>query len=142
MHNDILTVRIYDPLHRKGQFDSYLQAASLQQNCVSLWISIDIWLDAGEGGEACTMLVRTLHWVVPSYSIWGLPFFLFYSTRLAQFLYERPNQGMLRSLLCRLMTPLVSFFFYLSLLCDTKIHVNIRVSLFRAHGRRDLFCSR
>ncbi|KAK3148198.1 hypothetical protein QOZ80_3BG0291970 [Eleusine coracana subsp. coracana] len=62
----------------------------------------------GEGGEACTMLVRTLHWVVPSYSIWGLPFFLFYSTRLAQFLYERPNQGMLRSMLCRLMTPLRS----------------------------------
>ncbi|CAL4937897.1 unnamed protein product [Urochloa decumbens] len=60
----------------------------------------------GEGGEACTMLVRTLHWVVPSYSIWGLPFFLFYSTRLAQFLYERPNQGILRSMLCRLMTPL------------------------------------
>jgi dimethylaniline monooxygenase (N-oxide forming) len=57
------------------------------------------------------MLVRTLHWVVPSYSIWGLPFFLFYSTRLAQFLYERPNQAMLRSLLCRLMTPLVSFYF-------------------------------
>ena len=62
---------------------------------------------AGEGGEACTMLVRTLHWVVPSYSIWGLPFFLFYSTRLAQFLYERPGQGFLRSMLCRLMTPLV-----------------------------------
>jgi dimethylaniline monooxygenase (N-oxide forming) len=53
------------------------------------------------------MLVRTLHWVVPSYSIWGLPFFLFYSTRLAQFLYERPNQGVFRSLLCSLMKPLV-----------------------------------
>jgi len=53
------------------------------------------------------MLVRTLHWVVPSYSIWGLPFFLFYSTRLAQFLYERPNQGILRSMLCTLMKPLV-----------------------------------
>lgn len=53
------------------------------------------------------MLVRTLHWVVPSYSIWGLPFFLFYSTRLSQFLYERPGQGILRSMLCRLMAPLV-----------------------------------
>ncbi|KAJ1280384.1 hypothetical protein BS78_04G228400 [Paspalum vaginatum] len=56
----------------------------------------------GEGsGEACTM-------VVPSYRIWGLPFFLFYSTRLAQFLYERPKQGILRSVLCRLMSPLRS----------------------------------
>ncbi|KAJ1280188.1 hypothetical protein BS78_04G212200 [Paspalum vaginatum] len=63
----------------------------------------------GEGtGEACTMVVRTPHWVVPSYSIWGLPFFVFYSTRLAQFLYERPNQGILRSMLCRLMNPLRS----------------------------------
>ena len=68
-----------------------------------------------EGGQACTMLVRTLHWVVPSYSIWGLPFFLFYSTRLAQFLYERPNQGILRSMLCTLMKPLVC----------TCMHVNI-----------------
>ncbi|KAF0891301.1 hypothetical protein E2562_009476 [Oryza meyeriana var. granulata] len=60
----------------------------------------------GEGGQPCTMLVRTLHWVVPSYSIWGLPFFLFYSTRFSQLFYERPNQGLFRSLLCRLMTPL------------------------------------
>ncbi|XBH58135.1 hypothetical protein VPH35_079620 [Triticum aestivum] len=60
----------------------------------------------GEGGQACTMLVRTLHWVVPSYSIWGLPFSMFYSTRLSQLFYERPNQGFFRSLLCRLMSPL------------------------------------
>uniref|UniRef100_A0A453IY19 Flavin-containing monooxygenase n=2 Tax=Aegilops tauschii TaxID=37682 RepID=A0A453IY19_AEGTS len=60
----------------------------------------------GDGGQACTMLVRTLHWMVPSYSIWGLPFFLFYSTRFSQLFYERPNQGFFRSLLCRLMSPL------------------------------------
>nr|CAD1838047.1 unnamed protein product [Ananas comosus var. bracteatus] len=54
----------------------------------------------GPDGEPCTMVIRTLHWTVPSYSIWGLPFFLFYSTRLSQFLHERPNQGLLRSLLC------------------------------------------
>ncbi|KAF6987443.1 hypothetical protein CFC21_005091 [Triticum aestivum] len=60
----------------------------------------------GEGGQPCTMLVRTLHWVVPSYSIWGLPFSMFYSTRLSQLFYERPNQGFFRSLLCRLMSPL------------------------------------
>uniref|UniRef100_A0A453IXN8 Flavin-containing monooxygenase n=1 Tax=Aegilops tauschii subsp. strangulata TaxID=200361 RepID=A0A453IXN8_AEGTS len=59
-----------------------------------------------KGGQPCTMLVRTLHWVVPSYSIWGLPFSMFYSTRLSQLFYERPNQGFFRSLLCRLMSPL------------------------------------
>lgn len=65
--------------------------------------------NAGEEGEPCTMIVRSLHWIVPSYSIWGLPFFLFFSTRFSQFLYERPNQGFLRSVICNLSDPLRKF---------------------------------
>ncbi|KAJ3673656.1 hypothetical protein LUZ60_005648 [Juncus effusus] len=73
--------------------------------------AIDLALECAEAnqgpnGQACTMVIRTLHWVVPSYSIWGLPFSLFYSTRSSQFLHERPNQGLFRSLLSRLLTPL------------------------------------
>ncbi|KAE8721992.1 putative flavin-containing monooxygenase 1 [Hibiscus syriacus] len=60
----------------------------------------------GPEGEPCTMVVRTLHWTVPHYWVWGLPFFLFYSTRSSQFLHERPNQGILRTLLCYLLSPL------------------------------------
>lgn len=60
----------------------------------------------GAEGQACTMVIRTLHWTVPHYSIWGLPFYLFYSTRSSQFLHERPNQGFLRNLLCHLFSPL------------------------------------
>ncbi|KAL7136908.1 hypothetical protein ABFS83_10G061200 [Erythranthe nasuta] len=60
----------------------------------------------GEEGEACTMVVRTLHWTVPHYSVWGLPFYIFYSTRASQFLHERPNQGFLRTLLCLALSPL------------------------------------
>ncbi|XP_060187973.1 probable flavin-containing monooxygenase 1 [Lycium barbarum] len=60
----------------------------------------------GPEGQPCTMVVRTLHWTVPHYSIWGLPFYLFYSTRSSQFLHERPNQGLLRSLLCHMLSPL------------------------------------
>ncbi|KVI11475.1 hypothetical protein Ccrd_010113 [Cynara cardunculus var. scolymus] len=59
----------------------------------------------GEEGKACTMVVRTSHWTVPHYSIWGLPFYLFYSTRFSQFLHERPNQGTLRTILCLLLSP-------------------------------------
>ncbi|KAL4563734.1 hypothetical protein LXL04_027779 [Taraxacum kok-saghyz] len=59
----------------------------------------------GEEGKACTMVVRTSHWTVPHYSIWGLPFYLFYSTRFSQFLHSRPNQGTLRTLLCLLLSP-------------------------------------
>ncbi|WOL01069.1 hypothetical protein Cni_G09782 [Canna indica] len=60
----------------------------------------------GDDGQPCTMVIRTLHWTVPSYSIWGFPFFLFFSTRFSQFLHERPNQGLLRSFACRLLSPL------------------------------------
>ncbi|XP_008800513.1 probable flavin-containing monooxygenase 1 [Phoenix dactylifera] len=60
----------------------------------------------GSDGQPCTMVIRTLHWTVPSYSVWGLPLLLFYATRFSQFLHERPDQGMLRSTLCRLLSPL------------------------------------
>ncbi|PON38636.1 Dimethylaniline monooxygenase, N-oxide-forming [Trema orientale] len=61
----------------------------------------------GPEGKPCTMVVRTLHWTVPHYWVWGLPFFLFYSTRSSQFLHERPNQNFLKVLLCSLFSPLV-----------------------------------
>ncbi|XP_057767713.1 probable flavin-containing monooxygenase 1 [Salvia miltiorrhiza] len=60
----------------------------------------------GADGQACTMVVRSLHWTVPHYSVWGLPFYMFYSTRASQFLHERPNQGFLRTLLCHMLSPI------------------------------------
>lgn len=65
-------------------------------------------LNKGPEGQACTMVVRTPHWTVPHYWVWGLPFFLFYSTRASQFLHERPNQSILKTLLCYLLSPMVS----------------------------------
>ncbi|CDP03043.1 unnamed protein product [Coffea canephora] len=59
----------------------------------------------GPDGQPCTIVVRTLHWTIPHYSIWGLPFYLFYSTRASQFLHERPNQGILRNIFCKLLSP-------------------------------------
>ncbi|KAK4391904.1 putative flavin-containing monooxygenase 1 [Sesamum angolense] len=60
----------------------------------------------GADGQACTMVVRTLHWTVPHYSVWGLPFYMFYSTRASQFLHQRPNQGFFRTLLCHMLSPM------------------------------------
>ncbi|KAL1808943.1 hypothetical protein DCAR_0728458 [Daucus carota subsp. sativus] len=60
----------------------------------------------GPEGQACTMIIRTLHWTVPHYSIWGLPFYWFYSTRFSQFLHQRPNQGLLRTILCHFASPM------------------------------------
>ncbi|XP_042507030.1 probable flavin-containing monooxygenase 1 [Macadamia integrifolia] len=73
--------------------------------------AIDLAVECGEAnqgpeGQPCTMVIRTLHWTVPSYWIWGLPFFLFYSTRSSQFLHERPNQSLLKTLLGLLVSPL------------------------------------
>ncbi|XP_021750104.1 probable flavin-containing monooxygenase 1 [Chenopodium quinoa] len=60
----------------------------------------------GPDGKACTMVIRTLHWTVPHYSIWGLPFYLFYSTRSSQYIHERPDQNSLRALMCLLLSPM------------------------------------
>ncbi|KAI9118076.1 hypothetical protein K1719_010408 [Acacia pycnantha] len=74
--------------------------------------AIDLAMECAEAnagckeGKPCTMVIRTLHWTVPSYWIWGLPFFLFYSTRSSQFLQERPNQTLFRALLCLLSSPM------------------------------------
>ncbi|XP_015955030.1 probable flavin-containing monooxygenase 1 [Arachis duranensis] len=73
--------------------------------------AIDLAMECAEANQGpevqpCTMVVRTLHWPVPHYWIWGLPFFLFYSTRASQFLHQRPNQSLLRSLLCLLLSPM------------------------------------
>ncbi|KAK7328708.1 hypothetical protein VNO77_22825 [Canavalia gladiata] len=73
--------------------------------------AIDLALECAEAnqgpdGQPCTVLVRSLHWTLPHYNIWGVPFFLFYATRLAQFLQERPEQSLLRTLLILLLLPL------------------------------------
>ncbi|EEF46227.1 dimethylaniline monooxygenase, putative [Ricinus communis] len=73
--------------------------------------AIDLALECAEANQGpdwqpCTMVVRTLHWTVPHYWVWGLPFFLFFSTRSSQFIHERPNQSLLKALLCLLLSPM------------------------------------
>ena len=62
----------------------------------------------GPEGQPCTMIIRSLHWTLPHYRMWGVPFFMFYATRSAQFLHQTPNQGLLKSFLCLLLSPLVN----------------------------------
>ncbi|XP_044463265.1 probable flavin-containing monooxygenase 1 [Mangifera indica] len=73
--------------------------------------AIDLALECAEAnqgaeGKPCTVLVRTAHWTVPHFRVWGLPFFLFYSTRFSQFFHRAPNQTFLRTLLCLLLSPI------------------------------------
>ncbi|XP_057736754.1 probable flavin-containing monooxygenase 1 [Arachis stenosperma] len=57
-------------------------------------------------GQRCTMVVRTAHWTVPHYWVWGLPLSIFYTNRSSQFLHERPNQGFIKTLLTLLLSPM------------------------------------
>ncbi|KAA0055747.1 putative flavin-containing monooxygenase 1 [Cucumis melo var. makuwa] len=61
---------------------------------------------ANQEGKGCRMVVRGLHWTVPHYWVWGLPFFFFFSTRSSQFLHERPNQTFLKSLMDLFLSPM------------------------------------
>ncbi|KAF3792268.1 putative flavin-containing monooxygenase 1 [Nymphaea thermarum] len=64
-------------------------------------------VNQGPDRQPCTMLIRTLHWIMlPSYSVWGISFLLLYATRFSQFLHERPSMSLLRALLCLLLSPL------------------------------------
>ncbi|CAN0881218.1 Probable flavin-containing monooxygenase 1 [Linum grandiflorum] len=60
----------------------------------------------GPEGKACTMVIRTLHWTIPDFYVWGLPLFFFFSTRSSQFINPRPNQGLLRAFFCLVSSPL------------------------------------
>nr|GMC47660.1 probable flavin-containing monooxygenase 1 [Ipomoea batatas] len=86
--------------YKKSAIDLAVECAEANQADLSMC------LNKGTDGQACTMVIRTLHWTVPHYSVWGLPFYLFFSTRSSQFLYERPKQGLARTLLCHLLSPL------------------------------------
>ncbi|ERN05516.1 hypothetical protein AMTRI_Chr12g234360 [Amborella trichopoda] len=60
----------------------------------------------GPDGKPCTVVIRTLHWIVPPTDyIWGVPFHLLYGARSAQFLHEKPSQTFFREVLCRLFAP-------------------------------------
>ncbi|KAK8515442.1 hypothetical protein V6N13_139580 [Hibiscus sabdariffa] len=65
-------------------------------------------LHVGDEGQPCTMVIRTPHWTIPHYRVWGLPFHLFYSTRSSQFFHERPDQTILGTLLRYLLYPMMA----------------------------------
>lgn len=62
--------------------------------------------EANRDGHPCTVVFRRAHWGIITYELFGLPLQLFYNTRFAQFLLERPAQGFLLTVLSRLLRPL------------------------------------
>jgi len=67
--------------------------------------------EANRDGHPCTVVFRRAHWGIISYELFGLPLQLFYNTRFAQFLLERPGQGFWHSVLSRIFRPLRWVFF-------------------------------
>ncbi|GMJ11128.1 flavin-dependent monooxygenase 1 [Hibiscus trionum] len=60
----------------------------------------------GAEGQPCTMVVRTPHWIAPNHRLLRLLFSLFYTSRFSEFLRERPNQTIFRTLICYILSPL------------------------------------
>ncbi|MED6156085.1 monooxygenase [Stylosanthes scabra] len=77
---------------KKSAIDLAMECALANQGC--------------EEGKKCTMVVRTVHWTVPHYWVWGLPLAMFYTNRSSQFLHERPDQGFLKTLVTLLLSPM------------------------------------
>lgn len=63
--------------------------------------------EANQGsGHPCTMVVRRVHWTIPSYNVWGVPLSFLYGTRFAQLLLGKPGESFLQSVILRLLAPL------------------------------------
>ncbi|KAL3532248.1 hypothetical protein ACH5RR_005769 [Cinchona calisaya] len=54
----------------------------------------------------CTMVQRTVHWMLPSVYIWGVRFDFLYFNRLAELLVHKPSEGLLQSALAFTLSPL------------------------------------
>lgn len=73
--------------------------------------ALDVAMEAananqGIRGQACTMIFRTPHWMLPHHKPFGLPLAYFYATRLSELMIPKPDQGFFLSVISTVLSPM------------------------------------
>lgn len=55
----------------------------------------------------CTMILRTVHWFIPNFNVWGISLAFLYFNRFGELFVHKPGEHFLLGLLATLLSPLV-----------------------------------
>ena len=76
------------------------------------------------------MIQRIAHWLIPSFSFWGVNLGFLFFNRLSKLLVHKPGESFLLKLLATMLSPLVFFFLSFECACFSNKYVYDAKGLF------------